>query len=638
MDHKSKRRSSDISRDDLHNIHGSVRKFNYVCSIANFSQRLEKTGERIRSPNCVVGSQYRSEWYLRIYPNGANGDSKDYVSVYLALSKPVSAEIKCRFSILNNKEEEKNICVVKNTAEVGNRGWGFSKFVRRDSLLNKSNGLLVEDKLTILCEIEIIELKLEEHDKRETSINVTKPQSNLSLELGNSSDSSLFSDCSIKVGETTIKVHRGILATKSHIFYNFFNSTPENSQMNTIEIKNFRAEVVKEMIRYIYTNDISDIGNMASDVLAIAVEYGLDGLKDIAVRHLCRNLNTENICELFCYYIGITTNCKIFIIADDLCNIRSRVTEFNSVCSLRNFSSLLGKIGERHTSPSFGVGNEDKPELCLKVYPNGDKGDSNDYVSVYLILLKPGKARVLKYYKISILNDKEEEKHICIVDKVTGIDGRCWGFSKYVKRDFLLNESNGLLINDTLRILCEAEFIDPGNLQASMNVIIPETRLSSGYGNLFESQSFTDCIIKVGNAEIKVHRGILATRSHVFFYDIFNSTPENPQTNIIEIENFHIENVANELLAIAVEHGLDRLKVVAVKYLCGDLNIEDVCERFILSETFSSKELKECCQVFIIDNAGDLMDTNNWKELVKNHPLLVESLFFELLNLPSTSK
>uniref|UniRef100_A0A0K0F6K5 BTB domain-containing protein n=1 Tax=Strongyloides venezuelensis TaxID=75913 RepID=A0A0K0F6K5_STRVS len=65
-------------------------------------------------------------------------------------------------------------------------------------------------------------------------------------------------------------------------------------------------------------------------------------------------------------------------------------------------------------------------------------------------------------------------------------------------------------------------------------------------------------------------------------------------------------NMANELVAIAVEYGLCRLKAFAVKYLCNDLTIENVCKRFIFSEKFSCEELKECCQKFINCNSEDL--------------------------------
>ena len=36
---------------------------------------------------------------------------------------------------------------------VRGKDWGFKKFIRRDFLLDDSNGLLPDDKLTIYCEV-----------------------------------------------------------------------------------------------------------------------------------------------------------------------------------------------------------------------------------------------------------------------------------------------------------------------------------------------------------------------------------------------------------------------------------------------------------------------------------------------------
>ena len=37
---------------------------------------------------------------------------------------------------------------------VQGKDWGFKKFIRRDFLMDESNGLLPEDKLSIFCEVQ----------------------------------------------------------------------------------------------------------------------------------------------------------------------------------------------------------------------------------------------------------------------------------------------------------------------------------------------------------------------------------------------------------------------------------------------------------------------------------------------------
>uniref|UniRef100_A0A0K0FNX5 Speckle-type POZ protein-like (inferred by orthology to a human protein) n=1 Tax=Strongyloides venezuelensis TaxID=75913 RepID=A0A0K0FNX5_STRVS len=239
--------SADILKEyESFDIQGTVNKFNYVCSIENFSQRPEKTGKEITLPTFIVGVKDISEWRLQIYPSGGREESKDYISVFLVLKNPDKAKARLKFSILNDEEEEKNVREHKVDEFVKNGSQRFSNFIKKKFLLDESNGLLIDDKLKILCKAEI-----------------TDP---------NDSDSPI----NHKSRNTTINVHIGILAARSPTFCNIFNSTSKNSKTNIIEIKIFSVEVVKEMLGYIYKNEISNLRNMPCEVLEIAVKYELD--------------------------------------------------------------------------------------------------------------------------------------------------------------------------------------------------------------------------------------------------------------------------------------------------------------------------------------------------------------------------
>uniref|UniRef100_A0A0N5BZC5 BTB domain-containing protein n=1 Tax=Strongyloides papillosus TaxID=174720 RepID=A0A0N5BZC5_STREA len=292
-----------ISQTDVNN-------FKYKYTIEKFPLRPEKTGEKIISPTFVIGGKKKSEWCLHIYPNGGEEESKEYVSVYLVLLKPDKAKAKYRFSILNDKEEEKNVKFATESEDFVNndKGLAFSHFVKRDFLLNESNDLLVNGCLVIFCEaeiiylksenydnLEIIDFKSENHDNLDTSINVTTPQSKLSLDYGNMFDSSLFYDCVIKVEDTEIQVHKAVLAARSPGFYNIFNSTSDQSQTNIIEIKDFNVGVVRKMLKYIYKDEVSDIRDMENEMFEIANKYELHRLKAISEQSMCNSLSVENV-------------------------------------------------------------------------------------------------------------------------------------------------------------------------------------------------------------------------------------------------------------------------------------------------------------------------------------------------------
>uniref|UniRef100_A0A0K0F349 Speckle-type POZ protein-like (inferred by orthology to a human protein) n=1 Tax=Strongyloides venezuelensis TaxID=75913 RepID=A0A0K0F349_STRVS len=178
-------------------------------------------------------------------------------------------------------------------------GLGFSQFVKRDFLLNESNGLLTNNKLTIQCEAFISYLKTENHDNPEKTTNITIPQSKLSLDYGNMLDSPLFYDCVIKVEDTEIKVHKAVLAARSSVFCDILKGTSEELQTNIIEIKDFNVEVIKKMLKYIYTDEVSDIQNMANQMFEIANIYELDRLKAFSEQSMCDSLTTDNVLERF---------------------------------------------------------------------------------------------------------------------------------------------------------------------------------------------------------------------------------------------------------------------------------------------------------------------------------------------------
>lgn len=115
---------------------------------------------------------------------------------------------------------------------------------------------------------------------------------------------------------------------------------------------------------------------------------------------------------------------------------------------------------------------------CLRVNPKGLDEESKDYLSLYLLLVSCNKSEVRAKFKFSILNAKREETKAMgkiyfyfifyspvqssILFDITEsqrayrfVQGKDWGFKKFIRRDFLLDEANGLLPDDKLTLFCE---------------------------------------------------------------------------------------------------------------------------------------------------------------------------------------
>lgn len=101
------------------------------------------------------------------------------------------------------------------------------------------------------------------------------------------------------------------------------------------------------------------------------------------------------------------------------------------------------------------------------------------------------------------------------------VQGKDWGFKKFIRRDFLLDESNGLLPDDRLTLYCEISVVaDSVNISGQTTITkfkIPECRLADDLSNLFESSNFSDVTLVCGNREFKMHKNILAGRIRFIF-------------------------------------------------------------------------------------------------------------------------
>ncbi|UYV61390.1 SPOPL [Cordylochernes scorpioides] len=147
--------------------------------------------------------------------------------------------------------------------------------------------------------------------------------------------------------------------------------------------------------------------------------------------------------------------------------------------------------------------------------PKGLDEESKDYLSLYLLLVSCNKSEVRA--KFQVFHPQCQAGR----NQSNGfVQGKDWGFKKFIRRDFLLDEANGLLPDDKLTLYCEVSVVaDSVNISGQTNAIqfkVPECRLSDDLGFLFESQKFSDVILNCERREFYAHKAILAARSPVF--------------------------------------------------------------------------------------------------------------------------
>ncbi|OWK15036.1 SPOP [Cervus elaphus hippelaphus] len=262
--------------------------------------------------------------------------------------------------------------------------------------------------------------------------------------------------------------------------------------------------------------------------------------------------------------------------------------------------------------------------MCLRVNPKGLDEESKDYLSLYLLLVSCPKSEVRAKFKFSILNAKGEETKAMESQRAYRfVQGKDWGFKKFIRRDFLLDEANGLLPDDKLTLFCEVSVVqDSVNIsgQNTMNMVkVPECRLADELGGLWENSRFTDCCLCVAGQEFQAHKAILAARSPVFSA-MFEHEMEESKKNRVEINDVEPE-VFKEMMCFI--------------YTGKAPNLDKMADDLLAAADKTKNKTKHVAQAWEtkfqpLGHASDVLETSGWKSMVVSHPHLVAEAYRSL--------
>lgn len=325
-------------------------------------------------------------------------------------------------------------------------------------------------------------------------------------------------------------------------------------------------------------------------------------------------------------------------VAENWCYTQVKVVKFSYMWTINNFSFCREEMGEVLKSSTFSAGANDKLKWCLRVNPKGLDEESKDYLSLYLLLVSCNKSEVRAKFKFSILNAKREETKAMESQRAYRfVQGKDWGFKKFIRRDFLLDEANGLLPDDKLTIFCEVSVVaDSVNISGQSNTIqfkVPECRLPDDLGLLFENQKFSDVTLTVCGREFQAHKPYSPRameerkQNRVDITDVDHEVLREMLRFIYTGKAANLEKMADDLLAAADKYALERLKVMCEEALCTSLAIENAADILILADLHSADQLKAQAIDFINTHATDVMDTSGFKSMVNSHPHLIAEAF-----------
>jgi len=274
-------------------------------------------------------------------------------------------------------------------------------------------------------------------------------------------------------------------------------------------------------------------------------------------------------------------------------------------------------------------------------------------------------------YKFSILDSNKERQNITHSNGAALFSSTYSsksGFSRFVDRNILKGD---MLPNDCLHIVCDLTVIgakirvvgekniDKLDTQSKQN-INSDQRFSELSHDLEEAflkneASDSDVVIKFNDSVFRCHKFILRARSPVFDAMFKGDMKEN-SSGVVTIDNLdpkvvtsmlyfiytgkipNIDEIAKDLLAAANQYQIEKLKSCCEEKLCQSLESNNCLEFLILAQVYSTPFLKKCSLEMAAKNLVDLVETNEWKEDLSDHPSLRDEVIKMALNLKNDAK
>ena len=98
--------------------------------------------------------------------------------------------------------------------------------------------------------------------------------------------------------EVDVYAHKAILASRSTVFAKMFSSDMKESATDTLSLPDIEADVLKELLTYIYTGECPNIKAHASALLCAAEKYDLSRLKALCEERLSYDLQVDNAASM----------------------------------------------------------------------------------------------------------------------------------------------------------------------------------------------------------------------------------------------------------------------------------------------------------------------------------------------------
>ncbi|XP_065222354.1 speckle-type POZ protein-like isoform X3 [Planococcus citri] len=295
--------------------HWQTHEIKHIWTINQFSLHEKLDTSNILTPKLRASTTDDYEWYAEIEPNKElyNGDKTIALWIHLSYGSTVSKVLAMNNnSIINHKKEVlfyKQTPVPRNY-RTDSLGWGWKSFCPKDDFFR--NQLLQNDTLILFIHIKCytessnnVSHQLEISSPSPTSTpDTTAIKCDLSEDFESLLENPKCADVIFTTNGSNYPAHKYVLSARSPVFAAMFKRKDlKNGKIRKIRINvtHMGEEVLRAMLRYIYTGKYENIGKLADKLFVAGAKYGLEELRKISEQTLCQTLTAENAEDMFVF-------------------------------------------------------------------------------------------------------------------------------------------------------------------------------------------------------------------------------------------------------------------------------------------------------------------------------------------------
>lgn len=248
-------------------------------------------------------------WQLRLFPGGSLDSHKGYLSFYLASKSTRSARASYKLCVCSqipggNDEVFASSGVRYFEAKgVQIDGWGRDKFALASTITNPDFGYIQDDTIIFKVEITVFgDLEFLPHNS--SNLNTNPPSLSKCFENLLDTEGDNVHDIEIVFGgscTSRLRAHKCILLARSPVFCAMLRLKMFEATTGLILIPDIEHDVMKEVLRYIYTDkpvETPVMELMCEGLFCAAAKYQIVGLLCQCEEYLLTQLSVETVIPL----------------------------------------------------------------------------------------------------------------------------------------------------------------------------------------------------------------------------------------------------------------------------------------------------------------------------------------------------